>query len=313
MNLTGYTLRRVTGSLPVILGLALVSFFLIHLVPGDPVRIMLGGKANAAEIAAIDHRLGLDKSLPQQFWDFAVHALHGNLGTSIILQEPVSTAIGQRLGPSILLLVYATVFAALIAFPLGVAAAVRHNEPADHTIRVLTLAGFAVPSFWLGVLLIRIFSLKLGWFPVSGYGSGVGGRIQSLTLPAATIGLFLGALLARSLRASLIEVLDSEYVEAARARGLSERRVIWRHALRNSMTATITVFAVNLGWLIGGAVVVEHIFAIPGLGSLLVQSIVTRDFPVIQALTLLFGVLVVGVNLLADVAYAVVDPRVQYA
>ena len=303
--------RRLLHTIPVIVGITLLSFVLIHLVPGDPIRIMLGGKAPKELIAKIDHELKLDRPLPVQYVSFVGGAAHGDLGQSIILRRPVASIVGERIGPSVFLLAYATLIGILLAMPLGILSALHRNRPLDHAIRLLTLVAFAMPSFWLALILIRKFSLDLGMFPVSGYGTGFVGHVRSLTLPAITIGLFLTSMLVRSLRSSLIEVLSEEYVEAARARGLSEWRVVLRHSLRNALIATVTVLAVNLGWLIGGAVVIEKVFDIPGLGQLLVDSIFTRDFPVLQGLTLIFGLLVIAINLLSDLAYAVIDPRVR--
>jgi peptide/nickel transport system permease protein len=304
--------RRLVHTLPVIVGITLASFVLIHLVPGDPIRIMLGGKAPQARIDEINHELKLDRPLPQQYLTFVGGATHGDLGQSIILRRPVSSVVGERLGPSIFLLVYGTLIGIVLAVPLGIVSALKRNRLPDHAIRLLTLIAFAMPSFWLGLILIRKFSLDLGLFPVSGYGQGFFGHVRSLTLPSLTIGLFLASMLIRSLRSSLVDVFGAEYIEAARARGLSETRIVLKHSLRNSLIATITVLAVNLGWLIGGAVVIEKVFDIPGLGQLLVESIFTRDFPVIQALTLVFGLLVIVINLLSDLSYALIDPRVRF-
>lgn len=303
--------RRLLQTLPVIAGITLASFVLIHLVPGDPIRIMLGGKASAERIATLKHELKLDRSLPSQYVTFVVGAAHGDFGQSIILRRPVSGIVGERIEPSVFLLAYATLIGIVLSLPLGILSALKRNRPADHVIRLLTLVAFAMPPFWLALILIRKLSLQLGMFPVSGYGQGFFGHIQSLTLPAITIGLFLTSMLVRSLRSSLVDVFSEEYVEAARARGLSETRVVLRHSLRNALISTLTVLTVNLGWLIGGAVVIEKVFDIPGLGQLLVDSIFTRDFPVLQGLTLVFGLLVVAINLLSDLAYVAIDPRVR--
>jgi len=307
----GFLGRRLLQTLPVIAGITLASFVLIHLVPGDPIRIMLGGKASAERIAELKHELKLDRSLPSQYVTFVTGAAHGDLGQSIILRRPVSGIVGERIEPSVFLLAYATLIGIVLSLPLAIVSALKRNRPVDHIIRLLTLVSFAMPPFWLALILIRNLSLKLGIFPVSGYGQGFFGHIQSLTLPAVTIGLFLTSMLVRSLRSSLIDVFSEEYVEAARARGLSESRVVLRHSLRNALISTLTVLTVNLGWLIGGAVVIEKVFDIPGLGQLLVDSIFTRDFPVLQGLTLVFGVLVIAINLLSDLAYAAIDPRVR--
>ena len=309
----GFLGHRLLHTVPVIVGITLASFVLIHLVPGDPIRIMLGGKATKEHVAEVSHTLKLDRPLPVQYLTFVGGAAHGDLGESIIQRRPVSGIVSERIGPSIFLLAYATLIGVVLALPLGILSALRQNRPLDHVIRLLTLVAFAMPSFWLALILIRTFSLDLGIFPVSGYGTGFVGHVRNLTLPALTIGLFLTSMLVRSLRSSLIDVFSEEYVEAARARGLSESRVVLRHSLRNALIATLTVLAVNLGFLIGGAVVIEKVFDIPGLGQLLVDSIFTRDFPVLQGLTLVFGLLVIAINLLSDLAYAVIDPRVRLA
>ena len=299
--------------MPVIVGMTLFSFILIHLVPGDPIRIMVGGKAPEAVVKNIDHQLGLDRPLPEQYVTFVGHAAHGDLGESIVLRRPVSSVVGERIGPSLFLLGYGTLIGIVLAVPLGIASARWRNRLPDHLTRLLTLVAFAMPPFWLGLILVRKFSLDLGWFPVSGYGTGFLGHVYHLTLPALTIGLFLASMLIRSLRASLIDIFGTEYIEAVRARGASEARVVLKHSLRNALISTITVLTVNLGFLIGGAVIVEKVFDIPGMGQLLVDSIFTRDFPVVQGLTLVFGVLVVLLNLTADLAYAAIDPRVRLA
>ncbi len=304
---------RLVHTIPVIVGITLASFVLIHLVPGDPIRIMLGGKVSEERIAEINRDLGIDRPLHVQYVDFVTGAARGDLGESIILRRPVASVVGERLVPTIFLLTYASVIAILVALPLGIASALRRNRFTDHAIRIVTLIAFAMPAFWLGLILIRKFSLDLGLFPVSGYGDGLLDHLHHLTLPAVTIGLFLAAMLVRSLRSSLIDVFSAEYIEAARARGLSESRIVLKHSLRNALIATVTVLAVNLGWLISSAVVIEKVFDVPGLGHLLVESIFTRDFPTIQALTLVFGLLVITINLLVDLSYAIIDPRVRLA
>jgi peptide/nickel transport system permease protein len=307
----GYLARRGLHAVLVLFIVTFVAFILIHLVPGDPVRIMLGAHAPPSAVAQVRRQLGLDRSLLAQFGSFLEGIPRGDLGTSISLQRPVRDVVGPRIWPSIFLLVYGTVISLLVAVPLGVFSALYRNRPADHTIRIVATVGLAMPSFWFGLLLVEVFSLHLGWLPVSGYGSGFFGHLESLTLPAITVGIYLAPLIIRTLRSSLIETLSSEFVTSARARGFRESRVVGKHALRNAMIATITILAINIGYLISGSVVIENVFAIPGLGSLLVSSIQMRDFPTISGLTLIFGVLVILVNLLADLSYAVVDPRIR--
>jgi len=309
--MTGYLARRAAHAVLVLLIVTLVSFLLIHLVPGDPVRITLGAHAPPDAVQRVRHQLGLDRSLLAQFGSFLTGLLQGNLGTSINLQLPVSGILGPRIAPSIFLLIYGMIISLLVAIPLGVFSALYRNRPPDHAIRVVATVGLAMPSFWFGLLLVEVFSLHLHLLPVSGYGSGFVGHLESLTLPAVTVGLYLAPLIVRTLRSSLIETLSADFITSARARGFRETRVIGKHALRNALIATITIVAINIGYLISGSVVIENVFGIPGLGSLLVSSIQMRDFPTISALTLLFGVLVILVNLLADLSYAIVDPRIR--
>jgi len=290
---------------------ALAAFLLIHLVPGDPVRITLGAHAPPDAVRRVRHQLGLDRSLAAQFGSFLTGVFRGDFGTSINQQRQVSAIIGPRIAPSVLLLVYGTLISLVVAVPLGVFSALYRNRPADHGIRVVATVGLAMPSFWFGLLLVEVFSLHLGLLPVAGYGTGLVGHLESLTLPAVTIGIYLAPLIVRTLRSSLIETLSADFITSARARGFTETRVIGKHALRNALIATITILAINIGYLISGSVVIENVFGIPGLGSLLVSTIQSRDFPTISALTLLFGALVILVNLLADLSYALVDPRIR--
>jgi len=272
---------------------------------------MLGTRATDESIAILRSQLGLDKPLHQQYIDFVSDAARLEFGTSLTLRTDIGSLIAARAKNSARLLVYSIIVSLLIAVPLAILAAVRRNRPADHLVRLFTTITFAMPAFWTGLLLVLIFSIRLGFFPTSGLGEGWINLALSLTLPAVTIGFYLAPVLLRSLRSSLIETLSSEFVEAARARGLSERRVLLKHVLRNSLIAMITVLGVNIGFLISGAVVVENVFSIPGLGSLMVTSIISRDYPVIVALTLVFAVIVIIVNLLVDLSYALLDPRIR--
>ncbi len=303
--------RRLAQSLVVLLGLSFVSFLLIHLVPGDPVRIALGPKAPVQQVRAVRHQLGLDQPLLTQYLRYIEHVFHGNFGYSIQDRVPVSSLVTPRILPSVLLLTYATTISILLALPLAIISATRRNRLSDHAVRLLSMVTFAMPAFWLGLVLVELFSLQWGLFPVSGYSGGVWERFVDLTLPAFTIGLYLAPLLVRTLRGSLIDVLATDYIEAARARGLSRLRVIGRHTLRNASMSTVTVLAVNLGFLISGTVIVEVVFSIPGLGSLIVSQVQTRDLPTVQALTLIFGTIVIAVNFLTDVIYAALDPRLR--
>jgi peptide/nickel transport system permease protein len=309
--MTAYLARRALHALLVLFIVTLAAFLLIHLVPGDPVRITLGAHAPPDAVQRVRHELGLDRSLAAQFGSFLTGIPQGDFGTSINTQRPVGEIILPRILPSVFLLVYGTLISLIVAVPLGIFSALYRNRPPDHGIRVVATVGLAMPSFWFALLLVEVFSLHLGLFPVSGYGTGFFGHLESLTLPAITIGIYLAPLIIRTLRSSLIETLSTDFITSARARGFAETRVIGKHALRNALIATITILAINIGYLISGSVVIENVFGIPGLGSLLVSAIQMRDFPTVSALTLLFGALVILVNLLADLSYAVVDPRIR--
>jgi len=309
--MTGFLARRAVGAIPVLVALLVAAFLLVRFVPGDPARILLGIRATDETVALLRDRLALDGPLHEQFLAFLSGVLVLDFGTSIVHHAPVVDLVGPRLLVTGSLLLYATAIAVTIAIPLGIVSAVRRNRLPDHTVRVVSMVAFAMPAFWLGLVLVLIFSLTLGVFPTSTLGDTPAAWVRGLTLPALTIGLYLAPLLLRTLRSSVIEQLGTEHVEAARARGLSERRVIGRHVMRNSLIAMVTVLGVNIGFLLSGAVVVENVFALPGLGSLLVSAVVARDFPVIQTLVLVFGVGVLLINLLTDLSYAALDPRVR--
>lgn len=306
-----YFIRRVLAAVPVVIGLSIAAFLIIHLVPGDPVQQMLGGRTTPAIIAQVRHQLELDTPLLHQYLKFISGAVVGNFGESITLNQPVRLLIGQRAVATFWLLLYGVFVALIVTIPLAIWSAVRKDRWADQAIRFFSTTAFAMPTFWLGLVLALIFGLVLHWLPVTGYTNSFPGLLISLTLPAITLGLSLVAVIIRTLRSSMIEVLSSEYIAAARARGLSERRVVLRYGLRNSLGAMVTVIAVNIGYLISGTVVIETVFQIPGLGSLLVQSALQRDYTLVMALTLVAGVAVVAVSLATDFIYAVLDPRVR--
>jgi len=306
-----YLIRRVALAIVVLFGLLVATFFIIHLVPGDPVQIVLGGHATPQAIASVRHQLALDQPILTQFRLYISHTLQGDFGTAFTLGAPVGEILTQRVGPSVALIAYGMLLSLLIGVPLAIVAALRPNGWIDNTIRVGTTLTFAMPGFWLGLMLALIFGLELGWFPVSGYSGGIGGILRTLTLPALALGLALAAVVVRTLRSSLLEVLQSEYIEAARSRGLRELRVVGKHALRNSLMNTLTILSVNIGFLIGGTVVLEQVFQIPGLGSLLVEAVEKRDYQLVQALALLAGAAVVFASLASDIVQAFLDPRVR--
>ncbi len=310
MLILNYIVRRLAQMALVVLGVTLFAFLTIQLVPGDPIRIMLHGRATDEVVAAAHQRLGLDQPLPVQFARFVWNALHGDLGISIIQKASVTEIVGERLEASVFLLTYSALIAVALALPLALVAASRRDRPIDHAIRIGGMIGFAMPPFWMGLLLMLFFGLTLVLLPIAGYGKGFLGHLVHLTLPSLTIALFLAPILIQSLRAAMLDVMTADYIEVARAKGLSERRILVKHVLRNALIPTITVLAVNIGWLLSGAVIVEYVFSIPGLGTLLVRAVGFRDYPVIQGLAVVFAMLVVTVNLLADLIYILVDRRV---
>lgn len=309
--MTRMLLRRSIELIPVLIGLTLVCFALIHLVPGNPAALLLGNRATPERVAQLDHQLGLDRPLVAQYASFLKGTLTLSWGDSISYHASVVDVIAPRILPSLFLVCYAMLVAIVISVPLALASARWQDGPVDHFVRLVTTTTFTMPPFWLGLLLVLLFSVRLGWFPSSGYGDSPIEHLEGLTLPALTIGLSISAPLLRTLRANLLEGLNAEYAEAALARGLSDRRVLLKHVFRNSMISTLTLMGVVFSALVGATAVVENVFAIPGLGSLMVTSVSVRDFPVVQSLTLIFGLIVLVVSLLTDVLYAAIDPRVR--
>jgi peptide/nickel transport system permease protein len=302
-----FLVRRVLMTMPVLLGVATLVFLLIHLVPGDPVQAMLGETASPAEVAALRERLGLDRPLLMQYGDFLKEAAAGNLGQSLRTNQPVTRAILERMPATFELAASAMLVAMLIAIPLGIIAAVRAGTSVDYMATTVALLGVSLPNFWLGPLLAILFAIELGWLPVSGRGS-----LANLVLPAITLGAPLAAVLARMTRASVIEELSELYVLAARARGVSMWRAVLRHAFRNSLIPIVTVLGLQTGAVLTGAVITETIFGWPGVGRLLIQSINFRDYPLVQGCILLIAVTYVTMNLLTDLAYGLLDPRIRY-
>jgi peptide/nickel transport system permease protein len=313
VTLGGYVLRRLLALVPTVLGVTILVFFLIHLVPGDPARTILGNQATPARIALVRHDFGLDRPLPVQYEKFMARLVHGNLGTSLFYNVGAGHLVFSRLPVTLWLIGFGTLLAVLISVPLAALAASRRDTVIDHVVRAVPLVGLGFPAFWLAVMLTLLFSLHLGRpFPVGGYGTGFVGHLHSMFLPSLTVALGIAPILIRSLRASLLEVSESEYITTARAKGLSERRVLVRHALRNAIVSTVSVLGVNVAYLIGGTLIVEQVFAVGGVGQLMIDSINARDFPVVQAVALVFAVLVVLVYLLTDVVHALLDPRVRF-
>ena len=313
MNLGAYVLRRLLQLVPIALGVTILVFFLIHLVPGDPAVTILGNQATPARVALLHHEWGLDRPLPVQYAKFMSRIAHGNLGDSLFYGVSAGHLVLQRLPVTLWLIGLGTLLSVLIAVPLAAIAATNRDRIPDHVVRAVPLVGLGFPPFWVGIVLLLVFGLHLGRaFPVGGYGNGFVGHLHSMFLPALTVAFGIAPILIRSLRASLLEVLESEYVTTARSKGLPESRVLVRHALRNAVVSTVTVLGVNIGYLVGGTLVIEQVYALPGIGQLMINSIFQRDFPVVQAVTLVFSIMVVLVYLLSDVAHALLDPRVRF-
>ena len=313
MSLTGYIARRLLHLVPIVLGVTILCFFLIHLVPGDPARTILANQATDQRVALLRHSWGLDRPLPVQYEKFLVRIAHGDLGTSLFYNVGAGHLVLQRLPVTLWLIAFGTLLSIAIAVPSALVAATHRDKPSDHVVRAVPLVGLGFPAFWIGIVLLLVFGLHLGrLFPVGGYGSGFLGHVHSMFLPALTVAFTISPILIRSLRASLLEVFESDYITTARSKGLPERRVLAHHALRNAVVSTITVLGVNVGYLVGGTLVIEAVYALPGLGQLMINSINERDFPVVQAVTLAFAVMVVLVYLLTDVAHALLDPRVRF-
>ncbi len=304
----GYTLRRIATAVLVLVGVATLVFALIHLIPGDPAQAMLGERASAADVADLRAKLGLDEPLLTQYRRYLTGLARGDLGTSFRYSTPVSHEIAQRAEKTMELASAAMIVAIIVAVPLGIVGALFRNGPIDQAAMGFSLVGIAMPNFWLGPLLAIVFSIWLGWLPVSGTGSW-----PHLVLPAVTLGAALAAVLARMTRASLIDELDQLYVLAARARGLSKTRAVIVHALRNSLIPVVTIAGLQFGAVLTGTIVTETIFAWPGVGRLLIQAINFRDYPLVQGCILFIAVTYVAVNLVVDLMYGWLDPRIRYA
>ncbi|WP_322028912.1 ABC transporter permease [Paraburkholderia sp. J76] len=311
MKLVAFCVSRVIQLVPVLLGITVIAFLLLRALPGDPATLMLGSRGTAADIASLTAQLGLDRPLWQQYLQFLADLLRGSFGQSIAYRSAVAPLILARLGPTLALVSVSTLMALALTVPLAMLTALKRGSAFDHGVKLVFVVALSMPPFWLGILLVLLFSIQWPLFPVSGYGEGWLSHLWHLVLPAIVIALGTAALTIKSLRSSVIAVLGADFVDTARAKGLRNATVLWKHVFRNSLMSTISVLAVHTSWVIGGTVVIETVFGIPGLGSLLVSSIGTRDYPMVQGLTVVFAVLVVIINLLADVAYSLIDPRVS--
>ena len=312
--MTAYILRRLVLLIPVMIVVGVVVFALVHLTPGDPAAVILGDRATPEDIQRLRDQLGLNDPLPVQFVRWFGDMLRLDFGESIFLGEPVTRALLDRVQPTVLLTLYALSIQILIGIPVGVLAAVRHNSPLDRVLTVIAISGSAIPTFFLGILLILIFAVRLRWLPSGGYvpfGEDPAAHFKGMLLPAFALGFSAAGLLARMVRSSMLDVMREDYVRTAFAKGLPEQLVIVRHALRNALIPALTVLGISIGALLGGAVVTETVFTIPGMGRLVVQSIARRDYPVIQGAIVAIAMTYVLVNLIVDVLYVYIDPRVR--
>ncbi|AIC31675.1 ABC transporter permease [Rhizobium sophoriradicis] len=306
-----FVLTRPLQFLPVIFGISVITFILVRLIPGDPARNILGTRATPAALASIRAQYGLDQPMWLQYLYFLKNLANGEMGKSILYKIDVLKLIVTRIEPTLALVASSVVLSVLIAVPMAAIAARNAGRAPDHAVRIVSTFGIGFPPFWLGLMLIILFSVELGVLPVSGYGATIGDKLSHLVLPSLTVALSLSTVLTRSLRAAMIEALKSDVATAARARGMPEGIVFWRHVLPNSLVPTINLLAVNIGWLIGGTVVVESVFALPGMGQLLVRAIFSRDYMVVQGVAMVFACATVLINFIADIVTVAVDPRVK--
>jgi ABC-type dipeptide/oligopeptide/nickel transport system permease component len=311
MDYLRFAVRRLLQAIPVILGVSLVVFFLIHLVPGDPARTALGIHATPKGIESLHRLWGLNKPLPEQYLLFMKRLVTGDLGTSFRYEQSAGSLVIERIPVTLWLLAYSTILTCLIAVPSAMLAASKSGAMRDRVVRWLSVVSLGIPGFWLGLVLIEYVAIKAGLFPPAGYGSGFAGHLESLFLPSLTIAAGLFPLVIRSLRTELLRVAESDFVTTARAKGLTERQIRYRHVLRNALAPSITVLAVNISFLVGGTLVIEQVFSLGGVGTLMLQAINNRDFPVVQAVTLILALVVVLVNIMGDLVQALIDPRVE--
>ncbi len=305
----GYARRRLWQMIPILFGVSLGVFVFNHAIPGDPARLLAGPDATAADVQTVRVQLGLDQPLPLQYLYFVKNALTGNLGRSYRSREPVSRVVGMHFGPTLMLSLASIALATIMGLGVGTLQAVRRNSVSDYVSTVASVAGISTPAFFLGLVLIYLFSVDVHWFPTGGMSAGM----RSFVLPAVTLAAASAAQIARFARSSLLDVVGEDYVRTARAKGVGERRVLVKHSLRNALIPVVTVIGLQFGILLGGSIVVETVFTWPGLGWLLIQSISFRDYPVLTAEILLFSLEFLAINLIVDLLYAALDPRVAYA
>ncbi len=313
--MSAYILRRLILLVPVLIGVALLGFLITHLMPGDPVLMMLGDFATKEQIESMRHQLGFDRPFQVQFWIYVKNLAAGNLGQSLYLERPVIRAILEHLQPTVILAFFGQFIGILIGIPLGVYAAYKHRSWADHSAIGISLVGISVPDFLIAITFILVFGVKLRWLPAAGYLSpleGGFGALKFIVLPSLTLGLIQAGLIARMTRSSMLDVLRKDYIRTARSKGLEENAVVYKHALRNALIPTATVIGLSFAFLLGGTWITETIFNIPGTGLMAITAIYRRDYPLIQGALMFVAVVYVFVNLLVDIAYAFLDPRIKY-
>lgn len=310
MGYLTYVGKRLIQTLPVLFGISVAVFTIVHLIPGDPADVLLGQNATPERVKLINHQLGIDRPILIQYLNFIKDIFHGSLGTSFANKEPVTKLILGRLPETGMLLMGGIILSIVIALPLSILAASKRGALRDQLVRAIPIIGLGMPQVWIGVMLILLFGLKFPLFPVSGFGDTFPENLRSIFLPSLTIAILLSPILIRSLRASMLEILDSDYVLTARAKGISQTRITFVHVLRNAVIASVTVLGINVAYLVGSMVIVERVFVIPGTGSLMIDAIAKRDYPIVQGVTLYFALVVVLVNLLTDLIHAALDPRV---
>jgi peptide/nickel transport system permease protein len=311
MGRRAYIVSRLLQMVPTILVLVFVVFLMIRLIPGDPAITMLGIQATPDRVEELRHHLGLDRSLPVQFGIFVRDLARGDLGDSIVVRTPVADLVKQRLPLTLFLVAYAMTLALVITIPLAVTSALKRDTIIDQVIRTFSVVMISTPGFWIGLLLLILLGVKVSIFPVGGDGDGFFGRLHHLFLPALTLALNVAAVLTRNLRDAMLTTMTAEHAVVARAKGLRQTQVLVTHVLRNAMISTVTLFGLYIGWLVGGSVIIESVFALPGMGSMMVIAIMGRDYQVVQGFTLVYAILVSIVYLLTDIAYSFLDPRVS--
>jgi len=311
LNRLHWILRRLVQLVPVLIGISIISFSLIQLTPGDPARMILGRKAPPEAVEALRHRLGLDQPVPVQYLNFVVKLVQGDLGESMRYRVPVGELILDYLPVTGFLALYVICLTVPLTLTLGVLAARNRGGWVDQAIRLFSIFGMTMPVFWLGILLLRLFSIQLGWFPVSGFGDGFTGHLRHLFLPSVSISIYLIPVLVRNLRVAILEQMGADYVVASRAKGLPEDYIFRQHILRNASLPTLNLLGVMVAYLIGGTVIVELVYALPGLGTLMFNAILGRDYPVILGLTLFYAFATVVITLLTDLISSLIDPRIK--